>query len=290
MKARLDCIPCLQRQALEAVRFVTDDEILQEKILRRVMKTLDTMGWGANTSLIAQRVHAIVREETKVNDPYAEVKKKYNDIALSLYPELKEKVKQSKNPLLTATKLSIAGNIIDFGTPRKKFNLEKTIESVLEKDFAINHFDDFSRTLENADTMLYLVDNMGEIVFDRVLLETMQTLHPLKKIIVAVKGAPILNDAMEEDARYVGIDKIQNVELMDVGTGEAESGMERTSDEFFKFLKKMDMGVSKGQGNYEFLSEQPDIFFLLMVKCAIIGQDIGADVGGTVVKINRGRV
>ena len=282
MKTYLDCIPCFIRQALEASKMATDDEAKREKALKAVLSEL------RKTSLknkippqIARKVHRIVRKITKNDDPYKKVKDEYNKKALGMYPSLKRKVAKSKDRLLTATKLAIAGNIIDFG-PSSKFDLERTIKDVLTQDFAINHFGYFRKMLSHSKKILYLGDNAGEIVFDRILLEVLKD----KEITFVVKGGPIINDATVEDAKSVGIDKIAKIEV--ISNGDPGTGPARRSKEFLKRLKDADLVISKGQGNYEALSDvDANIFFLLKVKCSLIARDIGAEVGDIVIKQSR---
>ena len=283
MKVKLDCIPCFQRQALEASRFVTKDIILQEKILRRVIKELENMDWTGTPPDMAHVVHQIVKEECKVNDPYKEIKTQYNDIALSIYPEMKEIVNNSADPLLTAARLAIAGNIIDFGAS-SQFDLNETISKVLEKEFAINDFDKLLETLGRSNILLYLADNTGEIVFDKLLLETILNKYKINKILFGVKGAPIINDAMIEDAEYVGINKLPGVEFIKIGIGLPNTGVERNSKEFHDILTNSDIVISKGQGNYEALSKYGDIFFLLMAKCPVIADDLNVKIGDFILK------
>lgn len=283
MRVHLDCVPCFQRQALEAARFVTDDEKTHEKILRSVIDALEGMDWETSPPEIAHIVHKIVRNESGVDDPYRAVKKHYNDVALKMYPELKKIVHESATPLLTAMRLAIAGNVIDFGA-RTDFDLKETISHVMEKDFKIYHFSEFVRTLEKNRCIAFLADNAGEIAFDRILLETILKEYDIEKTLFAVKGAPIINDATYEDAEYVGINKLEGVEFIKVGVGIPGTGIERTSKEFLDILAKSDMVISKGQGNYEALSELKKIFFLLIVKCPVVAEDIGAKVGDIILK------
>ena len=131
----------------------TDDIVIQEKILRRVVRELEGIDWTGTPPKMAHIVHNIVKEECKVNDPYKEIKKRYNDIALSLYPKLNEMVIKSAQPLLTAVRLAIAGNVIDFGA-NSQFDLNETISNVLEKNFAINDFNKLLKTLEKSKVLL----------------------------------------------------------------------------------------------------------------------------------------
>ena len=283
MKVKLDCIPCFQRQALEAARFVTNDIELQERLLRRVLWELEDMDWTGTPPEMAHIVHQIVKEECNVNDPYKDIKKKYNDIALSLYPELKGIINKSKKPLLTAVRLAIAGNVIDFGA-NSQFDLNETVHKVLENDFAINDFDKLLKTLTRSRVLLYLADNTGEIVFDKLLLETILNKYKINKISFGVKGAPIINDAMLEDAEYVGINELPGVELIQIGIGIPNTGIERNSKEFHDILTDSDIVISKGQGNYEALSKHSDILFLLMAKCPVIADDLNVKIGDIILK------
>ena len=284
MRVHLDCIPCLQRQAIQALRFVTDDEAVQEKILRLVVAKLEAMDWSGTPPQMAHAVHRIVIEESGVEDPYKEVKRKYNDMALDLYPEIKRTVEESNEPLLAAVRMAIAGNIIDFGA-NQDFDLNKTISAVIGEEFAIFDYSQLETVLENANTMVYLADNTGEIVFDRILLETILDRHPhIGKVVFAVKGAPVINDATIDDARYAGIDKLSGVEFLQVGTGLPNSGIERTSKKFHEILDSADLVISKGQGNYEALGDHSGIFFLLMAKCPVIASDLNVKIGDIVLK------
>jgi len=279
MKTHLDCIPCFVRQALEASKMATRNRTKQEKALKTVLLELGkTSLKGKTPSDISHKIHHIVRKVTENNDPYKKLKDEYNRKALRMYPSLKRKVAESKDRLLTATKLAIAGNIIDFG-PGSKFDLEKTMEEVLVQDFDIDHFNRFRKELQKSEKIVYLGDNTGEIVFDRILLEELKD----KNIIFVVKGGPIINDATIEDARFAGIDKI--AEIKTVSNGDPGTGTEKKSKEFTNFLKSADVVISKGQGNYEALSEvDANIFFLLKVKCPAIAKDIGVKIGGIVLK------
>lgn len=283
MKIHLDCIPCFQRQALQAVRFVTNDEIKQEEILRKVISELLKSDWKKTPPEIARIVHKIVKEMTGDTDPYKSVKKKYNDLALKMYTNLKEMVNDSDDPVLKAVKLSIAGNVIDFGA-KSDFDLNETILEVINKELKINDFSNLINSLEESKSITYILDNTGEIVFDKLLLETILGRYNIEKISFAVKGAPIINDATQEDAEYVGLNKLPNIEFIHVNIGLPGTGYERWGEEFINKIRKNDLIISKGQGNYEALSNQKNIFFLLMAKCPVIAKDLEVDIGDIILK------
>ncbi|MFW6072393.1 MAG: damage-control phosphatase ARMT1 family protein [Thermoplasmatota archaeon] len=279
MKAYLDCIPCFVRQSLEAARMATDDEEVHREILDKVMKDLrENSLEGKKPPDIADRVHFIVRKLTGGTDPYKEMKEKQNEKALYFYPQLKNIVRDSEDRIYAAVKLAIAGNIIDLG-PGQDINLEETVKNIIDEELEIDHFDEFKKELDKAENIFYLADNAGEIVFDKVLLEELDR----KNVKFFVKDGPILNDAMREDAEYVGIPELAEVEVVSNGMpGEAPK---RDSDEFIERMSNADLIISKGQGNYEALSEvDRNIFFLLKAKCPVIADDLDVDVGSLILK------
>jgi len=283
MKLNLDCIPCFQRQALQAVRFISDDEKLHERVLREVAKKLLESNWDLTPPELAHQVHSIVKRITNENDPYKKVKRESNDLVLKMYPELKETVNKSRDPLRTAVRLAIAGNIIDFGVPQE-FNLEDTIREVLKKKFAIDDYRKFKEKLKDAETLLFFVDNAGEIGLDKLLVETFLEAKKLEKIDFVVKGGPIINDATLEDAVYMGLDGLPNSEFLTISNDEVGTGPARSSQTVKKWIREHDLVVSKGQGNYEGLSEHNGLFFMLMVKCPIIASDLGVEVGDIILE------
>ncbi len=281
MKLNLECIPCFMRQALKAARFCRLDEETQERVLREVMKALLEERWDKTPPELAHVVHAIVRRYG--GDPYAEIKKKSNEFALSLYPQVKSLVEESEDPLKTAVKVAIAGNIIDFGAVDKdsveEFNLLDFVKGVVKEELAIDDYSLFREKLNNARTILYFADNAGEIVFDRILLETIFSEFGRLKVTFVVKAGPIINDATIEDAKQVGMDEVVD-EYRFISNGEV--GVERNSPEVKAWIEEHDVVISKGQGNYEGLSEFEGIFYMLMVKCPVIARHVGVDVGSKV--------
>ena len=283
MKLNLDCIPCFQRQALQAVRFISDDEELHQKVLREVTKKLLESDWNSTPPELAHEVHKIVKAIANVKDPYEGVKKESNDLVLRMYPVVKEKVEKSNDPLRTAVRLAIAGNIIDFG-PLQEFNLEEAIRKVLKKKFAIDDYEKLKGKLKDAETILFFADNAGEIGFDRLLVETFLEPKSFEKISFVVKGGPIINDATLKDAAYMGLCDLPNVEFLKLSNGESGTGFERNSQTVKNWIRKHDLVISKGQGNYEGLSENDGLFFLLIAKCPVIASDLGVKVGDIVLK------
>ena len=286
MKTNLDCIPCFQRQALQAVRFITDDNILQEQILREVMQNLLEFRWDTSPPEMAHKVNKIVRMWTKVNDPYREVKQKSNEIVLTQYSTFKKMVKDNNDPLRIAIRLAIAGNIIDYGAIQDLdlHTVIQKIHKIVKRKFIIDDYAKFQMKLKNAQTLLFFADNAGEIGFDKLLIETMLKKQHFKRISFVVKGGPIINDATIEDALHIGLDKLPNIHFFTTSNGDLGTGPTRKSEEVKDWIETHDLVLSKGQGNYEGLSEFSDIFFLLIAKCPIIASDIDVPINSIILK------
>ncbi len=276
MKAKVDCIPCVQRQIIKAARFSDLGENEIEKVLRDVMRALLKINWHTTPPQISHVAHKILREYVG-GDPYREVKRESNDLAMKIYPEVKRIVENSDDPLRTAIRVAIAGNIIDFGA-MLDFDLEKTIKEVLKKKFAYDDYSLFVEKLDGAHSILYFFDNAGEIVFDKLLIEEIKKIKDVK-ITAVVKAGPIINDATEEDLKYVALDSlVEEVRYLSNG----ERGYERNSEEVGRWIKEHDLIISKGQGNYEGLSEWTGIFYMLMIKCNVIAEDLNGKIGDIV--------
>ncbi len=283
MKTRLDCIPCFFKQAIEAARLAGADEITQKKVLDELVRSLGDFSLDYCPPQMGRTIYGLVREITGNDDPFKEIKDKSNRFALALYPDLKKRIEDSDDRLLTAVELAIAGNIIDYGL-KNSLEIEKEIEEFLNQDFNFNSknnkvrfdYQDFKHALDRIDSILYLADNAGEVVFDRLLIEEMH-----KKVIYAVKEKPIINDALMEDAYACGIQKIARV----ISSGSDAPGtiLDICSEEFLKIYNQAELIISKGQGNFEALNNQTrPIFFLFKVKCPVLAQEINCKLDSTV--------
>ncbi len=287
MRTYFDCIPCAIRQVLDSVRMITDDETVHEQVIREVLALWQDMDMRQSPPAMAQKVHRIVRGVTGVADPYLEIKVRFNRLALEMVPELKQKVVASPDPIETAIRLAIAGNIIDFGVNSTvdEDMVATTISRSLTDPLDLKAVQDFKQAIDQAKDILYLADNAGEIVFDRLLIEQM----PIEKVTVAVRGAPILNDVVMADAQMVGLTDL--VEVIDNGADAPGTILELCSDAFRKRFDAADLIISKGQGNFETLNDSDrDIFFLLRPKCAVLARHLDCELGCQVVMRSGGEL
>ena len=281
MKPHLECVPCFLRQASEAIMMSTDDEVVREEALREVMSYLLYEEWGKAIPELGTNVHRIVKRVTDNEDPYKQLKDECNEMASNLYPKLELAVKNSNDPLLTAAKIAIAGNTIDFG-PKIEIDVEKEVQKVLEGKLAINDIDQLKGSAQKSKDILYLADNAGETFFDRILIG--ELVRRDINVTYVVKGGPILNDATLRDAEMAGINSVAKV--ISTGTDCAGVLFSECSKHFLRGFEKSSLVISKGQGNYESLNDvkNKEIFFLLKIKCPIIAEDIGAKKASIVLK------
>ena len=277
MKTSLDCFPCFLDQALRAGRIVIKDEKEIKRLLDEVGAMLSSIPLESTPPESGRLIYQKVSEITGIPDPYKEIKKDSTKEALALYPYLKDQVETADDKLLTAIRIAIAGNVIDFGVS-KDFHIEEDIDEILGKDFAIFDYDKFKESLDNTNEILYIGDNAGECVFDRVLIEEIK-----KPVTYVVRDAPIINDATYEDAVQAGIDNVATI--ISSGTDAPGTILETCNNEFREVYGNSKLIISKGQGNYEALSnEKRPIFFLLKAKCHVIAKDIGVDDGDIILK------
>lgn len=277
MKTFLDCIPCFMGQALRAGRAATTDESILKELLDRAGCRISDIPLDLTPPEIAMMIYEDVREITGVDDPFSGAKKRHIQEALGLYPAMKERVGNSPDPLRTAVGIAIAGNVIDLGTGRD-FDIEKDIEAVLNRRFAIDHMEEFRERLSAAETVLYLGDNAGESVFDRLLIETMD-----KPVTYAVRSRAVINDVTLEDALASGLGEAARI----VSSGSPAPGVvpRLCSPSFMELFDDSPMIISKGQGNYEGLSGTTGpVFFLLKAKCPVIARDIGVNENDLILK------
>lgn len=277
MKISYECGPCFLRQAREALDLSTDDEALKMEVMSDIFKFLaENFKHGANSNSTGSLMHNMIKQKTGCKDPYRHEKIEGNRIALKYLPEVKKILKEDAS-LENYVKIAIIGNILDFGAFTLDDDIESVIKSSLEKDLVRKDIDEFEQALEKYDRALYLVDNTGEIVFDKLLLSKMKEYD--LDITIAVKSEPILNDACMKEALEAGLDKYG--EIVEIGCGTVGYVDSQISDEFREIFDSHDFVVSKGMGNYEGLTEidlsSKDIFFLLCAKCNTISRDIGVN-------------
>ncbi len=277
MKASMDCYVCLMGQAITAARQVQADEPTRFRIVNRVLKELVDFNPEKTPAVIADFAHRFTRQETGVADPFREAKQRATQEALALYPHLNQLVKDSNNPFETAVRLAIAGNILDLAL-LKNIDLEENIDQALCEPLAIDHTTVLQQAIEKADWVLYLADNAGETVFDRLLIEQIAP----KSVKYVVKGGPASNDATVQDAVEAGLDQV--AEIVTTGYDSVGVVLEHSSPEFLNLFQTAPVIILKGMGNFESLNQTDSrMFFLLQAKCDAIANFLKVAKKGNVV-------
>jgi len=279
MQVFLECIPCFLKQAVQAVKLATPKKDIQEKALKESLKILHELNWSSPPPFVAREIHNTIKVITKNPDPYAVLKQKSNKIALSLSKEFEKILLEEPNAFEIALKLSLAGNMIDFGArPGEDIDIKNEIENMLKITLNQKEVKFFKEKVYSAKKILFLGDNAGELVFDKFLIKQIGP----EKITYVIKATPIINDATMEDAKITGL--IELVRVIDNGGDYPGTVLENCSKEFLEEFETADLIISKGQGNFETLMEvEKPIFFLFKVKCSVVSQIIQKPVGSSVI-------
>jgi len=217
-------------------------------------------------------------ELSGVEDLYRKEKCQSNNLALSLVQYWRDAVASSRDPFSMAARLAIAGNIMDYGT-NDTFDLRKTIERVFQAELAIDHTEKLRAAVARAKRILYLGDNAGEIVFDKLFIETIG----LSNVTFVTRGGATINDATLKDANDVRMQEVATV--ISNGLAAPSTLLSHSSEDFLEIYRNADLIISKGQGNLEGLIDEndPRIFFILMAKCDVIAERLNVKKGDFVI-------
>jgi uncharacterized protein with ATP-grasp and redox domains len=284
MRTYLDCLPCLMGQALRAARAATDDEEVQRKVVNAVAGLIPELSLGLKPPEIAQRGYRLISQITGNNDPFHQAKVEANRTALALWPQLKQLVEQSADGLFMACRLAILANSLDFGPNFVHGDIEAVIDetAMCSLPLAVNNYDQFWSSLNSSRSLLYLGDNAGEIVFDRLLIEEIHRVKELETYFV-VRESPVINDVTVDDALAVDMGRVAKV--VSNGSDAPATILSQCSDGLQQLFHSADVIIAKGQGNYESLEGEPgNIFFLLRAKCPLLAELLGVSVGDCVLK------
>jgi len=281
MKTYPDCIPCFLRQTLTTARRAGADDAVAHRALQEVLALLRAADLSEPPARHARAIYPAVYRLVGEDDPFAALKQRYNRLAVALLPRLRRETEAADDPFRAAVKLALAGNIIDFGAGREEdIDLASQIVEITRREPAVDQIAQLHERLNRARRVLYIADNAGEIVLDRLLIEQ---LPPAAHVQLVVRGAPIINDVTRADLASAEIPSTLDV----IDTGQALPGvwLAEAGAEFLRAYEAADVIVAKGQGNFETLheSEGPPLFFLFMVKCDVVVRRTGLALGDTVV-------
>jgi uncharacterized protein with ATP-grasp and redox domains len=277
MKSYIECYACFVRQSIEAGKLATDNETLQWDILKHVLERTLAFSKEESPAVMGREIHRLIRRISGNPDPYRTVKVTYNKKAEELIPRIRALIDRSENRLVTALKIIATGNIIDFGPyGLAQISLTEFIDRKLVSDFKGNcSVHTFTESLCSAESILYVADNCGEIVFDSMFINHM--LYD-KKVYLSVRGGVVLNDITREYLE--GIYLNDNVTVIDSGDDAPGLILQSCSDEFKDIYQRADTVLLKGQGNYEGIGKaaRKNVFSILVAKCPVIARDIGCEI------------
>ena len=292
LKVDLLCAHCLLERAIKQTRLATDDSDLQFSVIKEMLDMLaENLDENSVPSHIGTERDLLVQKMTG-KDPYEFLKMESNQMALKIYPELRQLVEEEETPesrFRKATLIAAAANAIEFDVAGRDFSLDELrhILDSVESDLAIDEVNEFRELCEDAGEVLYLMDNAGEVVLDMILISEIKKIGP--RVTAVVKGGPVLNDATMRDAEAVGLGECAD-EVIDTGAPAIGVNLERSSEEFKRLLQDTDLIVAKGMGNYESMTElelTPPVVHILRTKCLPVARHIGAPRDKNVVKIRR---
>jgi len=281
MNLKSDCLSCLLNQSLRVAKNLNLDEAMAKEMMQVASSSIANYG-EISPPVAAADLYPKLASFTDNEDVYKVLKEFSTQEALRLLPSVKKQVKTISN----AIKSAVAGNVIDFATPNH-FDLETEFEKVFETAFTLDDEEEFLKRLRVADTLMIIGDNVGEHVFDKLLLESIHKEYPNLKLYYAVRGLPIINDVTLLEASEIKMEEVAMV--VDSGVNTPGLAYDHASDAFMKLYNSMDLIIAKGMGNYECLEGVKDerIFHLFKVKCDVVAGDVNAVLGSLIFMKNK---
>lgn len=281
MHSRPDCLHCYLKQAVTVMNIAGTKEEKQREILYELMGMIPQLDYrlspAENSSIILLKTYELIGSD----DPYVELKREINHMAMEIFPRLESVVENAEDTLYQALKLSAAGNVIDVGFERD-YDIDAAIKHSIEADFHQDDYLLFKKMLSKTDSVLIIGDNAGEIVLDKLVVSELVKMN--KKVTYMVRGSAILNDATIDDAIMVGMDNIADV----IDNGSSFMGVipSRMSEQAIKAINKSSLIIAKGQANFETMESLPltkgKSFLLLKMKCHEVSTIAGSPQGQAV--------
>jgi len=265
MNTSLDCLQCLFTALVRLIKIATDDENKRMEIASGVLEKLSEDPLTENPVVVSEKIMSYIRKESGNHDPLGELRKERNRKAWKLLPQIERLVNNSEDPLFSSIKAAAAGNVLDIVAMGNKAVLESALEQAFQNGFVRNDYNFFKEKLDKSKNILYLGDNSGEIVIDRLLVRELTKRD--KKVVYCVRGEPAMDDAIEID--FIEAKMGEFAEMIDTGTPHMGFLPDRVSPETREIFNGVDLVISKGMGNFESLYERKDnrIYFVLRAKC-----------------------
>lgn len=276
-RLKSDCLQCLMGRHLS--KFPEDTpEDKRVEYMQKLFRIFANAEKTISAPVLTREINHLQAEMFGTENEYAEIKRHFNEIMMGYENKVREKISSSDNPLKLACQYAMVGNYIDFGAMKNVD--EKYLDELLDHahltNVDMNEFSHMVRDLETGSKMVLITDNCGEVVMDKLLIETIQKLYPKIDITVIVRGAEVLNDATMADALQVGLTDLVNV----IGNGTEIAGtfFEELSSEAMDTINHADLILAKGQGNFETMRNcKRNVYYLFLCKCDMFAKDFGVE-------------
>lgn len=284
-----DCILCNYKAALSAIRQLTSDEAAIREFVADILQipALQGLDWTHTSPEVLEVVFTKISTRFGDSDAFRALKDKQNQKGLQLYPWLRRLVSEAEDSLSMAANLAIIGNSLDLMWSDGSLEIEPIIKDKLRKPLPQETCLAFKRSLESSTLLVYFGDNCGEVVFDKLLLQTINQAFDLEAVFV-VRSVPTLNDVTLREAGIIGMDEVARVMENGIDGPLPGTRLARCSEELRRLVTKADMVVSKGGGNFDTLDEEKTLphntFFLLMCKCIPYRNVFGVDLYTTILR------
>ncbi|SFV49788.1 DUF89 domain of unknown function [hydrothermal vent metagenome] len=278
------CIECIINQAKRVAQTLQTDAQTAQKLIDTAKEMSRDFSFSKTPPEVAAPLYEELARILEKEDIYDEVKELSTQKALTLLPLLQKHLQKSDDPFDTALKIAIAGNVIDLAS-EVSFDLDEELEKIFQTNYAIDDSKELALLLAKAKWVVVLGDNVGEHVFDKLFIQTLQSLYHDIKFYYFVRGKPIINDVTLKEAKEIEFESV--CEVIDSGVDTPGFVYDRATKEAKRLFDDADLVISKGMGNYECLtpSHKSPIAFLLKVKCSVVATSLGKEVGDIIVKI-----
>jgi len=285
MKTHVDCFPCIINQTLDAAEINDLPEDQKEGIVYDVLEMLRDLPEETPPPQVSYRMHRVVSRLTQKHDPYEKIRREANVRAMELIPEIRRRIRESREPLETAVRYAIAAQVFDGESGDSRSDIRRELEYAPTADFGVNHLKSLKSELRKASKVVYLANAAGEIAFDRLLIEIIREEYSAE-IVLIVKSEPVLTHATIDDAQYADLEPLAH--LVTNKSDAPTTLIDDVSDGVNHHLEDADVILSKGQTHYESLNESSlNIYFLFQVNCPVIGREINAELHQYVILNNQ---
>lgn len=272
-RLRSECVRCILDKHLTAYPEAAQ-EAQKVAYMQRLLRIVAEAPLNSSAPVIMEDVENLQKEMFGREDRFDEVKTHFNQVMLGYEADVRRQIQAAEEPLMRAVQFALAGNYIDFGAMQHVD--EEKLRQLLEREIPVDaaQYQQFKRDVLDARRLLYITDNCGEIVMDKLLIETMKALHPELRVQVMVRGGAVLNDATRTDAAQTGMD--QAAEVLDNGMRVAGTCVEKLRGGALEAVEKADVIVAKGQGNFETMRMcGKNVYYLFLCKCQMFADAFG---------------